>query len=725
MLDTIFRGLFDSDITAVISVTDFLLCLCLSLTLGLLMAFVYMFRTRYTKSFVITLALLPAVVCVVIMMVNGNVGTGVAVAGAFSLVRFRSVPGSAKEICALFLAMGTGLIIGMGYLGFAMLFTAVMCLMLMVCNYFDFGAAKNAAAYKILTIMIPEDLDYTGIFDEIFKKYTVSYTLTCVKTTNMGSMFRLTYQVTLRDSKLEKEMIDKIRCRNAAETETGQTAAESSPDSSVSDNGDGSEASTVSADSEVMQTDDEMFTDRDYETSYDENSSVSIQLNGDSAEASSDSVEISGSTITITEESVYVISGTLDDGMIIVDAPDTAKIQLVLNGVTIGSETSAPIYILEADKVFVTLADGSENTLSNGGTFTAIDDSNIDAVIYSKQDLTLNGSGSLTVTSPAGHGIVSNDDLVITGGTYTVTSASQGLKANDSVRITGETSVSIDAGKDGIHVENDEDTSLGFVYISGGTLTIESEGDGISAGAYMQVSAGTLDILAGGGSENGSKESSDTWGSFGGGNPPGQRSGGKTTGASQTTAQTEDSDSSTSMKGLKAAGNLTILNGSITIDSADDAVHSNASVTISGGMFEISSGDDAVHADDTLTFTSGTINIAESYEGLEALHVDIQGGDIQITASDDGLDAAGGIDSSGTSGMAQTFSDSDQGVISVSAGSQTAGTEIILTDAGGSTVISYTPELDFSVIILSSPDIVSGETYTLTVGETSGEFEAD
>lgn len=214
MLDMIFRGLFDSDITAVISVTDFLLCLGLSLLLGLLMAFVYMFRTRYTKSFVVTLALLPAVVCVVIMMVNGNVGTGVAVAGAFSLVRFRSVPGSAKEICALFLAMGAGLITGMGYLGFAVLFTLVMCLMFMLCNYFDFGAKKNAQTHKVLNITIPEDLDYTAVFDDILKKYTTSYELTCVKTTNMGSMFRLTYQTTLRDIKLEKEMIDKLRCRN-------------------------------------------------------------------------------------------------------------------------------------------------------------------------------------------------------------------------------------------------------------------------------------------------------------------------------------------------------------------------------------------------------------------------------------------------------------------------------------------------------------------------------
>lgn len=214
MFENLFKGLFDTDLTAVISVTDFLLCLGASLIIGILMAFAYMYRTRYTKSFVVTLALLPAVVCVVIMMVNGNVGTGVAVAGAFSLVRFRSVPGTAKEICTLFLAMGAGLIAGMGYLGFALLFTAVMCIMFVLYNRLDFGTKKNAATFKTFTITIPEDLDYSGIFDDIFAEFTTSHDLVRVKSTNMGSMFKLTYNVMLRDVTREKEMIDKIRCRN-------------------------------------------------------------------------------------------------------------------------------------------------------------------------------------------------------------------------------------------------------------------------------------------------------------------------------------------------------------------------------------------------------------------------------------------------------------------------------------------------------------------------------
>ena len=162
----------------------------------------------------VTLALLPAVVCVVIMLVNGNVGTGVAVAGAFSLVRFRSVPGTAREICSLFLATVSGLIAGMGYLGFAALFTVVMCAVFLLYQLLELGSGRGREAWKTLTIIIPEDLDYTEVFSDILKDYTSSHTLVCVKTTNMGSLFRLTYEVVLRDIEKEKEMIDKLRCRN-------------------------------------------------------------------------------------------------------------------------------------------------------------------------------------------------------------------------------------------------------------------------------------------------------------------------------------------------------------------------------------------------------------------------------------------------------------------------------------------------------------------------------
>lgn len=214
MLSKLFSGLFDTEFTSVTSVPDFLACVGASLVIGLIIAAAYIFRTRYTKSFIVTLAILPAVVCVVIMMVNGNVGAGVAVAGAFSLVRFRSVPGNAKEIVALFLAMAAGLITGMGYIAFAFLFAVILSAILMLYSTLDFGAKKRTAAYKTIRITVPENLDYTGVFEEVLEKYTTAYELTGVKTTNMGSLFRLTYDVTLRDTALERELIDELRCRN-------------------------------------------------------------------------------------------------------------------------------------------------------------------------------------------------------------------------------------------------------------------------------------------------------------------------------------------------------------------------------------------------------------------------------------------------------------------------------------------------------------------------------
>ncbi len=214
MLEQTLSGLFDTSMTNVISLGDFLLCVVCALAVGLLLAACYMYRTRYTKSFVATLALLPSVVCVVIMMVNGNVGAGVAVAGAFSLVRFRSVPGTAKEIGAIFLAMGTGIIVGMGYLGYAILCAAVLGGASALYSRLDFGCTRKNALQKMLQITIPEDLDYTGVFDDILRQYASEYELVQVKTTHMGSLFRLTYHLTLRAANQEKQFLDELRCRN-------------------------------------------------------------------------------------------------------------------------------------------------------------------------------------------------------------------------------------------------------------------------------------------------------------------------------------------------------------------------------------------------------------------------------------------------------------------------------------------------------------------------------
>lgn len=213
MLNTLFQGIF-SNTTTTISLSQFFICILVALLLGLFFTAIYSYKNHTTQSFAITLALLPAIVCVVIMMVNGNVGTGVAVAGAFSLVRFRSVPGNAKDISMIFLAMGAGLVCGMGYLGFAILFSAILGLALFVFTQIGFGMKKQPSLEKSLRITIPEDLNYSEIFDDLFETYTSKCEVVTVKTTNMGSMFKLIYNITLKDLTKEKEFIDALRCRN-------------------------------------------------------------------------------------------------------------------------------------------------------------------------------------------------------------------------------------------------------------------------------------------------------------------------------------------------------------------------------------------------------------------------------------------------------------------------------------------------------------------------------
>lgn len=214
LLNNIFSGIFDTSTQTVVSPLKFILCIGTSLLIGLLLATVHTYKSRYTKSFVITLALLPSVVCVVIMMVNGNVGAGVAVAGAFGLVRFRSVPGTAKEIGSIFLAMGTGLAAGMGYLAYALLFAIIISLANIIYNYTGLGGREKSAGERILRVTIPEDLDYSDMLDDLLREFTKDWELLSVRTTNMGSLFKLTYQLTLKNSGDEKKFIDEIRCRN-------------------------------------------------------------------------------------------------------------------------------------------------------------------------------------------------------------------------------------------------------------------------------------------------------------------------------------------------------------------------------------------------------------------------------------------------------------------------------------------------------------------------------
>ncbi len=444
---------------------------------------------------------------------------------------------------------------------------------------------------------------------------------------------------------------------------------------------------------------DDMFTDRDLDVGYEESDSVKISLSDDSTTVSSgssdnsstddtvDGVTVDGNVITITSGGTYIISGTLTEGQLVVDADDE-KVQLVLDNADITCATSAAIYVKSASKTFITLAEGSENILMNTAEFEAIDDNNIDAVIFSKDDLALNGSGTLTINSENGHGIASKDDLKITGGTYNITAASHALSGKDSVRIAAGT-FNLVSGKDGIHSENADDSSKGYVYIAGGEFTIDSTGDGIDASNIVQIDGGTFDITAGGGVENSTKTHEDNMmGGRGGGNgpqmgeapdgnapsekPSGEAPQGdpgnnssdnsnsdretppekpdsntnQAAGTEQSESDTSDSDSA-STKGIKADGRLYINGGTFTINSADDSVHSNSAVTINDGAYTLTTGDDGVHSGEAVEINGGTITISESYEGLEGLTVTINDGDIDITSSDDGINAAGGTEEMG------------------------------------------------------------------------------
>lgn len=578
----------------------------------------------------------------------------------------------------------------------------------------------------------------------------------------------------------------------------------------------------------------DMFTERDLAGTYEESGAVYVTLSDDGIAGETDGVVIDGQMVTITAEGTYIFSGTLSEGQIVVDA-DNAKVQIVFDNVDITCASSAAVYVKSAEKVFVTLAEGSQNTLRNTDEYVAIDDNNIDAVIFAKSDLTLNGTGSLTIISAEGHGIVSKDDLKITGGTYDITAAGHALSGKDSVRIADGTFI-LTAEKDGIHAENADDEEKGYIYIADGDFTITSDGDGMDASNIVQIEDGTLDITAGGGAANSLKtHESDVPGGPGGGmsqnieRPDGEsmpqmgekpdeesmsQMGEKPDGENMPQDTTTD-ESGTSTKGIKAGGGMYLNGGTYQIDSADDSIHSNANITIADGTYTLATGDDGVHADDALTVNGGTITVTESYEGLEGLTVTINDGTIDITARDDGINTAGGTDQSGfgtfgdhfkgmdsaddeteettdnemwmelnggyihilaggdgvdsngdltinggeiyidgpsdngnsaidygdrssayvnggtlvaigSSGMAEVMSDSSkQKVLMVKLGEQMEGGNVVLTDSEGNVIVSYTALKTYDCVIISTAEVESGATYTLTTSGTTTEVTAE
>ena len=523
----------------------------------------------------------------------------------------------------------------------------------------------------------------------------------------------------------------------------------------------------LTPDTSFRKDESEMFTARDNDESYDVNNGITVQLNGNSIACTSDKVRINGSTITIVDEGTFIISGSLDNGKIVVDADASDKPHLVLNEVSITNENFASLYISQADKVFVTLADGTTNKFINGGSFVTIDSNNVDGVVYSKQDLTFNGNGSLIISSPNGHGIVCKDDLVFVNGLFNINSNGHGLDVNDSIRIKNS-KLSIVSNSDGIHCENVDDSTLGYVYIFNVDIEINASDDGISS-STLQIEDGTFNINAG----------------------------------------LTYTSTNTSLKGLKTTLSMLINGGDFSINSNDDAVHSNSSIIVNDGDFEIITNDDGFHADETVQITGGTINVLDSYEGLEGLTINVSGGDISVIASDDGINAAGGADSSGFSNgrvpgmppggpgggrpednfgggnipsgdgyieisggpiyiealgdgidsngnlailggvvyvcgptigdtsvldydgtgiisggefygtgankMVQSLTGNDCGVLAVSVGNQSAGSTVLIKNSKGVIVSEFTPNLPYQIVIISNYEIVKGETYSILI----------
>ena len=364
-----------------------------------------------------------------------------------------------------------------------------------------------------------------------------------------------------------------------------------------------------------------------------------INLEGDSITLDGNGAIVDGSTITITSAGTHTISGTLNDGQIKVDTQDEETVKLVFNGVDIACSTSAPIYILSAEKTVITLAEGTDNIITDGDSYvfedTASDEPN--ATIFSHDDLTINGNGSLTVEANYNNGIQSKDDLKIVNGNINVSTINDGIKGRDSIAVR-DGNITINAGGDGLQSNNDGDPGKGYIAIEAGTLNITAGLDGMQVETSLVISGGNITISSGGGSANSSSGIGDpgnTWGDWG--NPK--------LGATATTG-----DDSLSAKGLKAEVNISIIGGTIVIDSSDDSVHSNDSTVISGGDMFLTSGDDGIHADSTVEINGGEIDLTKSYEGIESAVITINDGNIHLVSSDDGINIVGGMDGSAIMG---------------------------------------------------------------------------
>ncbi len=501
-------------------------------------------------------------------------------------------------------------------------------------------------------------------------------------------------------------------CTNKKDSSSGKTASNAQQETQTE-----SKASVVST---VKETTGE-YSDKDLDASWDEASAVKITFDKQNITSSDNSVTVKDNTATITKSGTYVLSGTLTDGSLIVAAGDKDDVRIVLNNADMTSSTTAPIYIKNAKNTYLILAEGSKNTITDAAKYLYADaaDDEPSAAVFSKSDLTINGSGSLNVKGNYHNAIQCKDDLKIVDGTLNITSVDDGIVGKDSLSIKSG-NITVNSTGDAIKASNTKDTSKGFIIVDGGTFHITSGADGFQAETSLIVNDGTFDVTTNGGSANATaKANNDFGGGFGGnggqrpsfgnqnapngnssndGNTTDSDSNSKADITSQATAETPKENSSasssetekSSAKAFKSASVLTINGGTFTVDSSDDSFHSNGTITVTDGSFTLSSGDDAMHADSALTLSVGKLTIKKSYEGLESENIIINSGDISIKASDDGINASGGSESSETAGGSGPGGQESSGsaALTINGGTITVNADGDGLDANGSVTIN-------------------------------------
>lgn len=499
------------------------------------------------------------------------------------------------------------------------------------------------------------------------------------------------------------------------------------------------------------------FSDRDLDGSYDESKATRIALLDGGTTVTGNGATVSGNTVTITAAGTYLISGTLSEGQIKVEANEADKVQLVLSGATVTSANSAALHVAKANKVFLTLADGSENTLATSGAYAASDDSAIDGAIFSRSDLTVNGGGSLAVSSAEGNGIVCKDGLVLASGSAKVTAAKHAIQVNDSARIAGG-SYTLRAGTDGIHAKNDEDSKLGYIYVAGGSLDITAESDGFDANYVLRVDGGTITVSAG---DDGLHAESDL--SVNGGDITVTKSNEGLEGARVTIAGGTQ-DVVASDDGVNASGDPDDSDSSSDTDddsSKNNATGSDRPGTAGGGQMtgrqeppaqdqgdrsdstppQEGKGGMAAGADESayLLITGGTLTVKADGDGLDSNGaLEVSGGEIYVSKPTSNGDSAidygdgstatitgGTVVALGSTGMAEGFGNSStQGSMLISA-SGNAGDTVTLSDSSGKVLCSYVAQKSFACVLVSAPGVEQGKTYTLKVGSNSIDVTLD